>query len=232
MGLFIAIEGGDGSGKGTQTKLLVERLQESGVDVMKISFPRYGEASAEIVSKYLNGDYGTANEVHPDIASLPFAIDRYAAKQPIIDQLAKKNGVVIADRYVASNLAHQGTKLADKTERHAFYDRITSIEFGVLTLPQPAISLVLLVPSEIAQANVDKKDTRIYTDKKRDIHEADATHLDKTRQNYIELTGLYPEKFTAINCMQSDTKMRTIEEIHEDIWNNITDLEAYHEAIS
>lgn len=232
MGLFIAIEGGDGSGKGTQTDLIVKRLEDSGVDVMKVSFPQYGETSAEIVSKYLNGDYGTANEVHPDLASLPFAIDRYAAKQSIVDHLSKRNSVVIADRYVASNLAHQGTKLSDTASRHEFYDRITSIEFGVLNLPQPDISLVLLVPSEVAQANVDKKDARIYTDKKRDIHEADAKHLDKTRQNYIELTELYPEKFTAINCMKSDNEMRSIDDIHNDIWINITELEAYRETIS
>jgi len=232
MGLFIAIEGGDGSGKRTQTDLLVKRLQDAGVDVMKVSFPQYGKPSAEIVSKYLNGDYGTVNEVHADLASLPFAIDRYAAKQSIVDHLAKDNSVVIADRYVASNLAHQGTKLTDTADRHAFYDRITSIEFGVLSLPRPTISLVLLVPSTIAQANVDKKDARIYTDKKRDIHEADATHLDKTRQNYIELTELYPEQFTAINCMRSDDEMRTVDEIHNDIWNNITNLEAHRETVS
>lgn len=218
MGLFIAIEGGDGSGKRTQADLIYKRLEDAGVDVMKVSFPRYGEMSAEIVSKYLNGDYGTANQVHPDLASLPFAIDRFAAKQPIIDHLAKENSVVISDRYVASNLAHQGTKLDDPVERRAFYDRISAIEFGVLALPQPTVSLVLLVPSAIAQANVDKKDARIYTDKKRDIHEADAEHLDKARQNYIELTQLYPKQFTAINCMNSDTEMRSIDDIHQDIW--------------
>jgi dTMP kinase len=221
VGIFIAIEGGDGSGKRTQADLIVKRLEDAGVDVMKVSFPRYGEMSAEIVSKYLNGDYGTANQVHPDLASLPFAIDRYAAKEPIITHLAKKNSVVISDRYVASNLAHQGTKLDNPAERQAFYDRITAIEFGILALPRPTISLVLLVPSEIAQANVDKKDARVYTDKKRDIHEADATHLDKTRQNYIELTELYPEQFTAINCMQDNATMRSIEDIHEDIWSVI-----------
>jgi dTMP kinase len=232
VGLFIAIEGGDGSGKQTQTDLLVKRLEDAGVDVMKVSFPRYGEPSAEIVGKYLNGDYGTVNEVHPDLASLPYAIDRYAAKQSIVNHLAKAKSVVIADRYVASNLAHQGTKLADAAERQAFYDRITSLEYDVLQLPQPTINLVLLVPSNVAQANVDKKDARIYTEKKRDIHEADESHLDKARQNYIELTELNPEHFTAINCMKSGSEMRTIEDIHEDIWDSITGLEAYRETVS
>lgn len=225
MGLFIAIEGGDGSGKGTQATLIAERLSSAGYNVLKISFPRYGEASAEIAGKYLDGEYGAANELHPDLASLPFSIDRYGAKQDIVEHLQKDKSVVISDRYVASNLAHQGTKLADDDERRAFYERISSLEFGILALPQPDVSIVLLVPSEVAQANVDKKAARTYTDKKRDIHEEDAEHLDKTRQNYVELTNLYPEKFTAVECMKDDSTMRTIEEINGDIWQKIMGLE-------
>lgn len=225
MGLFIAIEGGDGSGKGTQASLISERLTEAGYNVLKISFPRYGELSAEIAGKYLNGDYGAANNLHPDIASLPFSIDRYAAKKEIVEHLQKDNAVVISDRYVASNLAHQGTKLADSDERHAFYERISNLEFGILELPQPDISIVLLVPSDVAQANVDKKDARTYTDKKRDIHEEDAEHLDKTRQNYTELVQLYPGKFTAIECMEDSTTMRTIDAINKDIWQKIMEQE-------
>ncbi len=221
MGVFIAIEGGDGSGKGTQTELITERLKRKGIDVLKLSFPRYGEASAEIVSNYLNGDYSEGNTLHPDIASLPFAIDRYAAKQQILDHLSRKNSVVIADRYVASNLAHQGAKLTDPTERKAFYARISNIEFGILQLPQPDVSFVLLVPSTIAQQNVDAKATRTYTDKKRDIHEADSEHLDRTRSNYEELTKLFPEQYTTINCMSDSTTMRSIEDINKDIWAHV-----------
>ncbi|MEO5691158.1 MAG: hypothetical protein ABIQ64_03150 [Candidatus Saccharimonadales bacterium] len=221
MGVFIAIEGGDGSGKGTQTELICERLTRAGVDVLKLSFPRYGEESAEIVSNYLNGKYSDGNNLHPDIASLPFAIDRYAAKQQILDHLARKNTVVIADRYVASNLAHQGAKLTDVTERQKFYNRISNIEFGILQLPQPDVSFVLLVPSSIAQHNVDTKDTRKYTDKKRDIHEADADHLDRTKSNYEELAKLFPEQYTTINCMSDQTTMRSIEDINEDIWAHV-----------
>jgi dTMP kinase len=225
MGSFIAIEGGDGSGKGTQATLIAERLTDAGYNVLKISFPRYGETSAEIAGKYLDGEYGAANDLHPDLASLPFSIDRYAAKQDIVEHLQNDKSVVISDRYVASNLAHQGTKLADGNERRAFYERISNLEFGILALPQPDISIVLLVPSDVAQANVDKKAARTYTDKKRDIHEEDAEHLDKTHQNYVELVGLYPEKFTAVECMKDNSTMRTIEEINDDIWQKIMGME-------
>lgn len=221
MGVFIAIEGGDGSGKGTQAQLITERLQQAGLDVLKLSFPRYGETSAEIVGNYLNGNYSEGNDLHPDIASLPFAIDRYAAKKQILDHLAKQKSVVVADRYVASNLAHQGAKLDNKKERHEFYTRISDIEFVILELPQPDVSFVLLVPSAVAQNNVDAKAARSYTDKKRDIHEADAEHLEKTRSNYQELTQIYPDKFTAVNCMQDNTTMRSIQDINDDLWAHI-----------
>ena len=221
MGVFIAIEGGDGSGKGTQAQLITERLQHAGLNVLKLSFPRYGETSAEVVANYLNGKYSTGNDLHPDIASLPFAIDRYAARKQILEHLAKPNSIIVADRYVASNLAHQGAKLDEQTERHAFYKRITDIEFGILELPQPDVSFVLLVPSSVAQHNVDAKAARAYTDKKRDIHEADVDHLEKTRNNYQELTELYPEKFTAVNCMQDTTTMRSVQDINDDLWAHI-----------
>ena len=221
MGVFIAIEGGDGSGKGTQAELIAERLRQTGLDVLKLSFPRYGETSAEVVANYLNGKYSSGNDLHPDIASLPFAIDRYAAKKQMLEHLAHAKSVIVADRYVASNLAHQGAKLDDETERHEFYTRISDIEFGILELPQPDVSFVLLVPSAVAQTNVDAKAARSYTDKKRDIHEADTDHLEKTRNNYQELTELYPDKFTAINCMQDDTTMRSIQDINDDLWSHI-----------
>lgn len=221
MGLFISLEGGDGSGKATQAERITDRLRAAGYNVLKLSFPRYGERSAEIVANYLNGQYSNGNDPHPDVASLPFAIDRYAAKDQIVQQLLGRRDIVVTDRYVASNLAHQGAKIDDLTERRAFYKRISEIEFGILGLPQPDISFVLLVPSRVAQQNVDAKNTRSYTDKKRDIHEADADHLDKTRRNYQELTQLYPDQFTPILCMIDGDKMRTIDDIHEDIWQNI-----------
>lgn len=217
MGLFIAIEGGDGSGKGTQSKLLAEYLTSEGLDVYEADFPRYGESSAYYVERYLNGDYGGPDDVPADLGSLPFALDRFAAKDDITTHLQKANSIVVSNRYVASNLAHQGTKLVDTAERRAFYERTKLTEYGILGIPKPDLNIVLLVPAETAQANVDKKDTRTYTDKKRDIHEADASHLEKAKANYEELCQLYPEEFTAIECTDESGTMRPINEIQLEI---------------
>jgi len=220
MGIFIAIEGGDGSGKGTQAKILAKRASDEGYEVYEADFPQYGTASAKFAEKYLNGTYGEVNDVHPDLASLTYAVDRYAASEEIRNHLQKPNCLVIANRYVASNLAHQGTKIEPRAERKLFYESIKQLEFDVLGIPQPDLSIVLLVPAAIAQANVDKKGVRGYTTKKRDIHEASAEHLERAKENYEELTRLYPNEFEAVECMEQ-TVMRSIESIHEDIWKKV-----------
>lgn len=213
MGLFLAIEGGDGSGKGTQSKLLVEYLRSQGYDVYEADFPRYGKDSAYYVERYLNGDYGGPNDVPADLGSLPYALDRFAAKGDITQHLAKPHSIVVSNRYLASNLAHQGTKLDDPEERKAFYERIKHTEYDILGIPRPDLNIVLLVPATIAQANVDKKATRSYTTQKRDIHEADTNHLEKAKANYEEICELYPKEFTALDCMDETGNLRAIEDI-------------------
>jgi len=217
-GLFVAIEGGDGSGKGTQSELLREHVGTTlGKHVLKISFPRYGEQSAYYASQYLNGVYGTADEVPADLASLTYALDRFAAKDDIEAQLALPGGFVIADRYVASNLAHQGTKFENPAERQAFYERMMATEYEVLGIPKPSINIVLIMPTDLAQANVDKKDARSYTENKRDIHEADASHLDRAKANYEELCYLYPSEFRSVQCTDNSGAMRSINDIQREI---------------
>ena len=217
MGTFIAIEGGDGSGKGTQTKLLVEYLRSIGKDVLQLSFPRYGQDSAYYVERYLNGEYGSAEDVPAELGTLPYALDRFAAKSEIELQLAKPNGIVISDRYMASNLAHQGTKVVSKHARQLFYNRTLKTEYEILQIPRPSLNIVLLVPPSTSQKNVDKKDKRVYTDKKRDIHEADESHLERAKSNYEELCVVYPHEFTSIHCTNSNDAMRSIEDIQKEL---------------
>ena len=216
MGLFVAIEGGDGSGKGTQTKLLVEHYRQQGKNVLELSFPQYGNSSALYVTRYLNGSYGAADEVPADLASLAYALDRFDAKDKIINHLKKPNSLVVSDRSTASNLAHQGTKIANPSKRKEFYDEIQHLEYELLGSAKPDINIVLIVPTDIAQANVDKKAARNYTSAKRDIHEADISHLERAKANYEELTNIFPESFIALQCHENSS-MRDVAAIQADI---------------
>jgi dTMP kinase len=224
-GIFIAIEGGDGSGKATQAELLRKYLSDNlKKKVLKLSFPRYGEESSYYVSQYLNGLYGATDEAPADLVSLAYALDRFAAKNEILAFLEQPNSIVVADRYVSSNLAHQGAKYYNKYERGAYYRRILNTEYDILGIPKPDKNIVLIVPTDTAQQNVDNKSARLYTNKKRDMHESDASHLEKAKSNYEELCQLYPNDFTPILCTNQDGKMRSSEEIQNDIIAIVKDI--------
>jgi dTMP kinase len=213
---FIAIEGSDGTGKKTQLDLLVKYVRENlKKPVLELDFPRYGEASARYVERYLNGDYG--QDVAADLASMLYAFDRWRAKSDV-DKFVKDNpdGWIITNRYVASNLAHQGGKIADTAARKRFYDEQMDLEFNQFGILRPDINFVMLLPEEAAQQNVDKKAARAYTKKKRDLHEADLNHLRHATAAYREICQLFPQEFTEVDCWDAkNQKMLSIDQIHQ-----------------
>ena len=197
------IEGTDGSGKSVQTNLLVDALKKQGREVEQISFPQYGQPSAAMVEAYLNGEFGTAEAVGPYRASILYAIDRYAAKGKIAKWLADGK-IVIANRYVASNLGHQGGKIKDMRERKKYFAWNYNLEYNIFGIPKPDLNLILHVTPEISQQLIDKKGEREYLrGKKRDIHEDDLNHLRAAEQAYIQIARSYPE-FALIECVEED----------------------------
>lgn len=212
-GKFIVIEGTDGSGKGTQFKLLKERLESEGYDVATFDFPQYENPSSHFVKRYLNGDYGTVDEVGPYTGSLFFALDRYEAANDI-RQALEAGKIVLANRFTGSNMAHQGTKFNHQEERRGYFIWLDNLEFTLLKIPRPDMNFVLRVPADIAQQLVDQKEARSYTDKKRDLHEADLNHLEKSVEVYDDLCNLFPHDFERIDCVRSGTLM-SIENVHK-----------------
>ncbi|OGZ54761.1 MAG: hypothetical protein A3B25_02810 [Candidatus Ryanbacteria bacterium RIFCSPLOWO2_01_FULL_48_26] len=223
QGVFIVIEGTDGSGKTEQTKRLVERLAKEGHAILSFDFPRYGNPSAYFVEKYLNGQYGTSEEVGARRGSLFFALDRFDAGKEI--QKALNGGmVVVSNRYVASNMAHQGGKIADEKEREKFFNWEVDLEFELLGIPRPDLNVVLHVPAAIAQSMVDKKGHRDYVGgAKRDIHEADIEHLRRAEETYIEIVRLYPDRFSLVECAPGG-KLLSLEAVHEKVWTLVSAL--------
>ncbi len=235
-GKFIVIDGTDGSGKGTQTKLLVERLRKQGYDVAIADFPRYGERSAALVEDYLNGKFGTAKEVGPYRGSIFYAVDRYAASFQIREWL-EKGKTVVSNRYVSANMGHQTGKIKDKKERDKFLEWLEDLEFNIFAIPKPDLNILLHVPPEVGQKLVGKKlqttislfkdsdyqkkiskqrQTRNYiVGRSHDIHEADLDHLKEAAQAYKYVAEKY--NWSVINCAPAN-KLETIEEIHEKVW--------------
>ncbi len=216
-GIFIVIEGSDGSGKGTQFKLLKERLKQDGHEIEVFDFPQYDQPSAYFVKEYLNGNYG--NSVDPYTSSMFFALDRYSAA-PKIRQALADGKIVLANRFTGSSMAHQGGKIENKAERLGFFTWLDNLEFETLNIPRPDFSIVLNMPAEMAQKLVDLKAKRNYTDKKRDIHEADINHLKNAVKVYGEIVNLFPKNFTQIDCTK-DSNLLSIPNVNSRIWDEL-----------
>ncbi len=221
-GAFIVLEGTDGSGKGTQFRLLSDRLKNEGYDVVEFDFPQYDEPSSFFVKEYLNGKYGSAEDVGPYTSSLFYALDRYQAA-PKIQAALDQGKIVLANRFTGSNMAHQGTKFTNTEERRGFFLWIDNLEFVMLKVPRPQRNIILRVPAEIAQQLVDQKEERSYTDKKRDIHEADLNHLQKSVEVYDDLCSLFPQDFLRLDCVRNGELM-TKEAISNMLWNTVQPL--------
>lgn len=217
-GIFIVIDGTDGSGKGTQTKRLTDRLKAEGRDVVTVDFPRYGNPSAFFVENYLRGEYGPANEVGPYRASVFFALDRYAASTEIRAAL-DRGAIVISNRYVSANKGHQMGKIKDALERKEFLTWLNGFEYQLLGIPKPDVTVLLHVPADVGFDLIAKKDERAYLNGKvRDIHEADREHLHAAEEAYLSLVTMDDtENWRLIECMENNTLL-SIEEVHERLW--------------
>ncbi|MDD5290866.1 MAG: dUTP diphosphatase [Patescibacteria group bacterium] len=226
-GKFIVIDGTDGSGKATQTQMLFTRLENSGLPVAMIDFPQYGEKSAGLIEKYLNGDYGKADEVGPYRASIFYACDRYDASFKIKKWLGEGK-IVIANRYVTANMGHQGGKIANPLERKNYFSWLYELEYEIFNIPKPDLNIILHVDAAIAQKLVDQKGHRDYINgAKRDLHEADINHLRRAEQVYLEIARTFPD-FTLIECTRNGEIM-TRQEIHNLVWQEVNRLISFRE---
>ena len=214
-GRFIVIDGTDGSGKATQTGLLVEELKLSGYSVEMTDFPQYGTKSAGLIEEYLNGKYG---QVGPEAASIFYAIDRFDASFKIRNWL-NEGKVVISNRYVTANAGHQGGKIADDVDRLKFFRWLDNLEYNIFGIPKPDLNIILHVPAAVAQKLVDFKtaDQRQYVSgKKRDLHEADLKHLQNAEKVYKEIAKLFPNT-KLVECVHTGTLLSPAE-VHNKVW--------------
>jgi thymidylate kinase/thymidylate synthase ThyX len=228
--MFITIEGTDGSGKTTQFKLLHQRLLEAGYDVEVFDFPQYDKPSSYFLKEYLNGNYGSADDVNAYAASLFFALDRFEAA-PAIKTALNEGKVILSNRFTGSNMAHQGTKFKHPEERRGYFIWVDNLEFQTLGIPRPDLSIVLRVPAEIGQNHVDHQGKGNYTDSKRDIHEADISHLQRSVEVYDDMCQLFPRDFVRIDCTRGDS-MLSVDNINDLLWEKVTPVLPLIDAVS
>jgi dTMP kinase len=184
-GKLIAIEGIDGSGKRTQLDLLAHDLDLRGLPILRVSFPRYESSFGKLVARYLNGEFGSLEKVDPHLSALLYAGNRLEAKGEIESALACGK-IVLADRYIASNLAHQSERIPAE-QREEFLAWLRHVEYELYGLPSEDLVVYLRVPAMEAHRLIGMKSERSYTSLRRDLQEDNISHLKQTLLIYDRL---------------------------------------------
>ena len=216
-GKLLVIEGTEGSGKETQADLLVKRLNEMGEKAVKMRFPMYDTPTGKIIYEHILNKDGNSyfdEEVDPKALSLYYAADR-VNNIGKINELLDKGVHVVLDRYVESNMAHQGGKLKTREERERMYQKLDELEFGIMELPRPDAVIFLYMPFEYAA--VLKKNREETPDQ----HESNKAHLEQAEKAYLELTEKYG--YIKVTCVKDDC-IRTIDDINDEVVEKIKDI--------
>jgi dTMP kinase len=223
QGKFIAIEGSDGSGKETQQKYLIERLQKEGYQVSSYDFPQYETSFfGKTVGEMLSGKYGDIAGIHPKIAAIPLALDRFSAKAKIVNDL-DSGLIVVANRYTLSNEAHQTARLPqeEREEFIAWVRQMEHIQFGV---PVPDLYIYLNVPVEVSRELITLKTQRKYLQggKNMDLLEDDISHQIEAAKMYKLLAETIPSIVNIDCCVEG--KLLKKEDISERIWKRVDEF--------
>ena len=200
--MLVVLEGLDGAGKSTQVKKLRTYLETLFGSLEYVHFPRYdAPVYGDLISRFLRGDFGSNEAVHPQLVALLFAEDRHGAA-PAMKEVLAAGGTVLLDRYVYSNIAYQCAKLADPAEAEALRDWIFNTEYGEFGLPVPDLNIFLDVPIGFVESKLKSSrggDDREYLAGAQDIHEADIEFQKRVREIYRRQCEMDP-KFIRIDC--------------------------------
>ena len=216
---IIVIEGLDGSGKATQTKILAEMLADKGYKVRKLEFPDYANPSSSLVKMYLGGDFGSnPNDVNAYAASSFYAVDRVASFLQFWKSDYEEGTVILSDRYATSNIIYQMSKV-DDSQRDEFIEWQNDFEYNKLGIPKPDAVIYLDVEPEVSQKLMEKRYGGDMS--KMDLHERNVKFLLDCRKS-----ALYAAEkcnWKVINCCENG-EIKSIENIAEEIKEAIFDI--------
>ena len=219
-GRLIVFEGTDGSGKSTQFRALCDRAARSGHSFQKLVFPQYSEPSSALIRMYLGGEFGShPGDVNPYAASSFYAVDRYASFKKVWGTFYQSGGLVLTDRYTTSNAVHQAVKCAPE-EREAFLRWLDDFEHDKLGLPRADLVLYLDMPTRCSLELLRSREAATHT--QGDIHEVDPDYLAACRDSALQAARLLG--WQVIPCVTGDGRLRTVEEIHREVWSLVSPL--------
>ena len=223
MGKLIAIDGVDASGKQTHTELLAEHLTNSGYKVRRLSFPMYDSETSTLVKMYLSGKLGkTADDVDAYCASTLFAADRFASYRcDWHKDFEDPDTIIVADRYVSSNMIHQAGTIEDVKEKEKFLDWLFDFEFNLYKLPEPDVTIFLDMPPEYGRKLMEGRDNKFSGKAELDIHESDFSYLKKSYENAKYVSEKFGWKH--ILCVKGD-EIRSIPDISKEIIDIIENI--------
>lgn len=216
-GKLIVIEGVDCSGKEVQSNYLYIKLNKLGIKTEKFSFPMYDSPTGKIVGgPYLSKDYigkgffkEGASNVDPKVASLYFIADRQYNIKKITNCL--DNGInVIVDRYVESNMAHQGGKIENKKEKEDFINWLEELEYSFMKFPRPDLTIFLHMPIKLVLKLKEQRQ------EKQDEHEKDIKHLENAEETYKFLAQKYG--YFIVNCQDNNGNLKSISKIGDEVY--------------
>ena len=216
MRKLIVIEGLDGSGKATQTKLLTDWFKKKRLDVRQISFPDYESPSSALVKLYLGGAFGKSpDDVNAYAASSFYAVDRYASYKQFWEKDYLSGKIIIADRYTTSNAIYQLSKV-ETENRDGFLEWLEFYEYRQLQLPVPDLTVYLDMPIEISQGLL----VRRYNGDagKKDLHESNFSFLKQCRESALYSAEKYG--WHIINCSENGKAM-SIQAIHNAVLDEV-----------
>lgn len=220
MSKIFVIDGTDGSGKQTQLEKLIEDFEKEDIPYAKYSFPRYDSPSSSLVKMYLGGEFGEdAQAISPYVASMFFSVDRYACYKQEMEKAISNGKVILLDRYTTANMVHQAGKISDLQERDKFLDWLYDLEFNIMGLPLPTEVFFLDMPIEKSEELMKNRPNKITHESQKDIHEKNEEHLKAAYSAGIYVAKKYG--WYHVKCVDSDNDIRTIEDIHNEIYKEV-----------
>ncbi|MFA6301011.1 MAG: dTMP kinase [Candidatus Paceibacterota bacterium] len=221
-GKLIVIDGVDGSGKNTQADLLIKHLRKEGKKVKIMDFPRYQDNFfGKFIGHCLSEQYYNWTRIHPKIASIVYAADRFESKEKI-EKWLKEGYIVILDRYISSNQIHQGGKIANVKKREAFMKWLAEMEYKVFKIPVPDLTIYLSLPIDLVMKLIkerNKKVGRAYLKGKKDAHEKDKKFMANSIKSALWLARTQ-RGWVKVDCAKNGA-MKTRKDIHEEVYKKI-----------